>query len=147
MPFVNETLSESDKEYFASFGFKAPLTQKLLARTPVEWAVDKENKYYLVCLGGQGYTMNEEYPPYYYRLIIDNVPIKIVARCQSMGDFQSGVKMKWYIQAIYLPEELKSFSEEKLLRVVKEAFVSHGNIDMSNRVISTEFGYINPPCK
>ena len=147
MAFVNETLSENDKVFFNSFELKDPFSKEELARVPEQWSVDKVKKYYLICLGGQGYTMSEEYPPYYYRLIIDNVPIKIVARYQSVGNAKTGINMKWYIQSIYLPNEIKSFPLDKLLLIVKEAFTEYGNIHKHNHVISTEFGYINPPCK
>ena len=61
MAFVNEKLTEKDKEFVASFKFRKPIGRKNeLARLPENWSADRNNSYYLICLGGQGYTFNEE---------------------------------------------------------------------------------------
>ena len=55
MAFVNAYLTEEDKKFIASFKFHNPIGRlNELAPLPEEWSIDKENKYYLICLGGQG---------------------------------------------------------------------------------------------
>ena len=55
MAFINEKLTEKDKEFIASFKFHNPIGRlNELAHLPEEWSIDKEHNYYLICLGGQG---------------------------------------------------------------------------------------------
>ena len=101
MAFINEKLTEKDKEFIASFKFYKPIGRKdELATIPENWSIDKENNYYLICLGGQGRLFDEEYPPNYYRLIVDDNFIEIEARFKSKGNYSTGVELLWKIQTI-----------------------------------------------
>lgn len=146
MAFVNEKLTEKDKEFVASFKFRKPIGRKNeLARLPENWSADRNNSYYLICLGGQGYTFNEEYPPYYYRLIIDNSVVEIEARFESSGDYNSGVKMIWRVQRIVVSNSLKKLPKEILFTIIKNAFISYGNIHKNGHVVSTDIIEMSTP--
>ena len=51
MAYVEEKLTEQDKEFIAGFQFEDPLTVGL-ADIPSEWVADRERDYYLISLGG-----------------------------------------------------------------------------------------------
>lgn len=147
MAFVNEKLTEKDKEFIASFNFIQPIggQGKTLADIPIKWAADREKGYFLICLGGQGHSFDEERPPNYYRLIIDNVDVRIMARFRSDGDYNTGVKLEWRIQDIVVPKSLKHLSQEMLLNIINDAFTSYGNIHKNGHVISTIFDEMGIP--
>ncbi len=49
MAFVNEKLTEKDKEFIASFKFHNPIGKlNELAYIPEEWSIDKEHNYYIM---------------------------------------------------------------------------------------------------
>lgn len=108
MAFVLEKLTEQDKEFIASFKFIQPIggQGKVLAKIPNNWAADRERKIFLVCLGGQGDSFDEEYPPFYYRLIWNNSAVNIEARYESVGNYTTGVSMTWRIHRIVVPKSL-----------------------------------------
>ena len=147
MAFVNEKLTEKDKEFIASFKFIQPIggQGKMLADIPIKWAADRENGYYLICLGGQGYTFDEERPPYYYRLIINNVAVKIEARFIREGDYKIGVKVEWRIESINVPKALQNYDKDRLLNIIKDSFMSYSNIHENGYVLNVEFDKIAIP--
>lgn len=146
MAFVNEKLTDKDKEFISSLKFHNPIGRlNELAPIPEEWSIDRENKYYLICLGGQGRLFDEEYSPNYYRLIIDNKSIEIEARYKSKGNYSTGVELLWKIQGIYVPRSLSYISPEKLIDIVREAFVCCGNVHKNGHVTKTEFDSIAEP--
>ncbi len=146
MSFVCERLNEEDKEYIQSFQFQDPFGRRgELNRIPRYWAVDRERKYYLICLGGQGYTLSEEYPPYYYRLIIDNIAINIEARFKSEGDGTKGVTMMWQINSIAVPNFLEYISREELISIVKEAFTTYSNNHKGDNILAITFANVAVP--
>lgn len=146
MAFVNEKLTEKDKEFIASFKFHTPIGRlNELASLPEEWSIDKENKYYLICLGGQGRLFDEEYPPNYYHLIINNNSIEVEARFKCKGNYSTGVEILWKIQGISVPHSLNYISSEKLKDIVREAFTCYGNIHKNGHITKTEFDSIAKP--
>lgn len=146
MGFICERLSEEDGKYIQSFQFCNPLGRmNELCSIPRNWAVDREKKYYLICLGGQGFTYKEEYPPYYYRLIIQDVAIKIEARFESAGDGTSGVRMIWRINSIDVPRSLESISQENVLSIVKEALTAYSHIHKGDNIIVIDFSRVATP--
>jgi hypothetical protein len=146
MAFVNEKLTEKDKEFIALFEFHKPIGRtNELARLPENWATDREKGYFLICLGGQGYTFDEEHPPYYYRLIIDNAVVKIEARFRSKGDYNTGVKVEWRIESIDVPKSLNNLPSEVLLNIINDAFISYSNIHKNGHVESTSFDKVCMP--
>ncbi|MGN0630504.1 MAG: hypothetical protein ACI4JN_04165 [Ruminococcus sp.] len=146
MAFVNEKLTDKDKEYISSFKFHNPIGRlNELAPIPEEWSIDRENKYYLICLGGQGRLFDEEYPPNYYHLIIDNKSIEIEARFKCKGNYSTGVELLWKIQGIYVPHSLSYILPKKIINIVREAFICYGNVHKNGHVIKTEFDSIAEP--
>ena len=65
-----------------------------------KWVADKEREIYLICLCGQGDTFDQERPPYYYRLIIQGIPIEIWARYEWTGTSKTGFDYRWEIELI-----------------------------------------------
>lgn len=146
MAFVNEKLTDKDKEFISSFKFHDPIGRSNeLAYLPEEWSIDKENNYCLVCLGGQGRLFDEEYPPNYYRLIIDNNSIEIEARFKCKGNYSTGVEILWKIQGVYVPHTLNYISPKKLNDIIRDAFICYGNIHKNGHITKTGFDSIAKP--
>lgn len=122
--FVNERLDEKDIKLFESLNLKNPWGAGS-AIIPREMSVDRDNNYYLFCLGGQGHTLNQEYPPYYYALLVDNTVINITARYQRKGKVTDGFKFTWYFEGIYIPKELND--QDKIISIIKDAFTVDAN--------------------
>ncbi len=146
MSFVCERLNEEDEKYFRQFQFYYPFGgAKELARVPRNWVVDREKRYYLICLGGQGYTLNEEYLPYYYRLIIDDIAINIEARFKSEGDGTKGVTMMWQINSIAVPNCLEYVSGDEIISIVKEAFITYSYVHKGDNILAITFANVAAP--
>ena len=54
MAFVNETLTEQDKEWFVGFRLESEFRKGALVPSPTKWTIDKERFAVLVALEGQG---------------------------------------------------------------------------------------------
>ena len=146
MAFVNEKLTDNDKEFISSFKFHNPIGRlNELAPLPEEWSIDKKNNYYLICLGGQGRLFDEEYPPNYYHLIIDNKSVEVEARFKCKGNYFTGVEILWKVQRIYVPHSLNYISSEKIKDIVREALTCYGNIHKNGHITKTEFDSIAEP--
>lgn len=144
MSFVCERLNEDDKKYIKSFDFHMPLGNVTeLINIPDKWVSDRDKGYYMICIAGRGYFFDEEYPPYFYKLIIDNKVIEINARYQSSGNYASGVEMTWRLESICVLGSLNHLSELELLNIIKNAFIAYGNVHKSGHVISTVFERIS----
>ncbi|HOQ01253.1 MAG TPA: hypothetical protein PK604_10620 [Acetivibrio clariflavus] len=83
MAFINEKISEADKEIFNSYGFKSVFTNDPIE--PWEWTIDRERDIFLVALEGRGYYDSEI--PLFYALVWQKRVIKIEAYRKSIGDF------------------------------------------------------------
>ena len=143
MAFVNEKLTDKDKEFIASFKFHDPLGSiGDLARIPRNWAVDKENNYYLICLGGQGELFDREYPPNYYKLIINKDVIDVEARYKTTGNRKTGIKITWKIERLVVDARK---TDVDIKQIVMSAFESYGNIHFGGHIISTDFINISEP--
>ncbi len=88
---------------------------------------------------------DEEYPPNYYRLIVNDNFIEIEARFKSKGNYSTGVELLWKIQTIKVPNALKHISQETLVEIIKNAFICYGNIHKNGNVVKTEFDSIATP--
>lgn len=140
MAFICENLTDEDKRFIEGFQFHMPIGDvKSLVRMPEKWVSDREKGYFLICLAGRGYVFDQEYPPYYYRLIVDRQVIEIVARYQSEGDYDSGIKMTWRLESIFVPHSLNYIKEDLVLDIVKSAIAAYGNVHKNGHVISTNF--------
>ncbi|WP_294362806.1 hypothetical protein [uncultured Clostridium sp.] len=143
MNFIYEKLTEEDKEFFKSFGFRDPLSSFSLAYTPSVWVADRKKEIYLVNLGGQGYKFDLEFPPTYYYLIWDRKLVKIEAYDKGSGDYKVGKNRIWMIQRIVAQETLE-IDENLLLDTIKEAFIAYDK-GTNKKLLSTEFYGIPKP--
>ncbi|MEC1641056.1 hypothetical protein P9E76_08590 [Schinkia azotoformans] len=50
MAFINEKISEVDREYFDTFNLKNPITKETLHSR--RWTIDRKRNAFLVVLGG-----------------------------------------------------------------------------------------------
>lgn len=139
MAFVNERLDEKDIKLFKSLNLKNPWGAGSVI-IPREMSVDRDNNYYLFCLGGQGHTLNQEYPPYYYVLLVDNTVITITARYQCEGNVTEGFEFTWCFEGIYIPQKLNN--QEKIISIIKGAFISFANIHYNGHVKKINIGNI-----
>ena len=103
-------------------------------------SVDRDNNYYLFCLGGQGHTLNQEYPPYYYVLLVDNTVINVTARYQCEGNVTERFEFTWCFEGIYIPQKINN--QEKIISIIKGAFISFANIHYNGHVKKINIGNI-----
>ncbi len=142
MAFINEKLTEKDKEFIASFKFHNPIGRlNELAHLPEEWSIDKEHNYYLICLGGQG-ELDKEYPPNYYKLIVNGNVVDIKARYQTVGNGKTGIKITWEIEGIVV--NLKR-TDVDIQKIAMSALESYGNIHFGGHIIYSEFINVSAP--
>jgi hypothetical protein len=136
MAFVNEKLTDEDKKFISSFEFHNPIGRiNELARIPEKWSIDRENNYYLICLGGRG-ELDSEYPPNYYKLIVNTDVIDIKARYKTVGNGKTGIKITWKIESIVV--NLKN-TDIDIQQIAKLALESYGNIHFGGHIICSEF--------
>ena len=142
MAFVNAYLTEEDKKFIASFKFHNPIGRlNELAALPEEGSIDKENKYYLICLGGQG-ELDSEYPPNYYKLIVNIDVVDIKARYQTVGNGKIGIKITWKIESIVVNSKK---TDVDIQQIAMLALKSYGNIHFGGHIICSEFMSIPVP--
>lgn len=142
MAFVNEKLTDKDKEFISSFKFHNPIGRlNELAPIPEEWSIDRENKYYLICLGGQG-ELDNEYPPNYYKLIVNTDVVDIKARYKTVGYGKTGIKITWEIESIVVNSKKTDFD---IQQIAMSALESYGNIHFGGHITKTEFDSIAEP--
>ena len=135
MAFVNAYLTDEDKKFISSFEFHNPIGRiNELARIPEKWSIDKENNYYLICLGGQG-ELDSEYPPNYYKLIVNTDVIDIKARYKTVGNGKTGIKITWKIESIVNSKN----TDIDIQQIAKLALESYGNIHFGGHIICSEF--------
>lgn len=140
MAFVNERISENDREYFNSFSLKSPFTdQPLYAR---EWTIDRERDVFLVGLGGRG-TYDSDIPMF-YALIWENEVILLDTYCKGEGNYSTGIEMWWKITKIIAPDALIKNMEE-MLELIKEAFDAIGFAGVRECVTKVNFDFVAEP--
>jgi len=130
MAFVNELISEEDKQKIDWTKFKAyPYSNP---HSPWKWTVDKDRDVFLVMLCGQG---REEEHPEVYALSWKGVIIRFEAERDCKGMFVSGVDMFWHIFNIEVPLHFEDQRQE-ILGVLKEAIDAHGSVYKREQVKS-----------
>ena len=146
MAFVSEKLEGKDLEYVKSFGFKHPLSIGDEAILPETWVADHENNCYLICLGAGGWRSYEtdEFPPSYYRLIVNNKVIEIEARYRWEGNYKTQIKEWWRIIRIVVLENT-DITSESIKKIVKNCFEVESNNQHHNHVIEVNFDLIAEP--
>jgi len=148
MAFVIEKLEEKDVEYVKSFGFRHPLSERDEAIIPKTWVTDRENNCYLICLAAGGDSRYDydigEYPPSYYRLIVDGVVIEIEARYKWEGDGTTGIKMWWKIFSITVLSKI-NMSVEEIKQLIKQSFETESKRLFKNHLQEVYFDLIGNP--
>lgn len=140
MAFVNELISEVDREAFYSFKFKNGVTRKSIQAW--RWTIDRERDIFLVSLGGQGFERSEI--PEFFALVWRNNVIRMEAFNKECGDIQSGVEIWWRITRIEIPEILRS-EQEIIIELIKEVFDAYGSSHKRNIVKRINFDMIATP--
>jgi hypothetical protein len=140
MAFVNEKISECDREYFYSLNLKSPFTDELVE--PWKWTIDREREIFLVGLAGQGSEHSEI--PMYYALVWKKNVIIIETFSGGTGSYSTGVEKWWRIPSIRIPECMAA-EKDKVVELVKEAFDAHGSGYKRDHVKKVEFKHIASP--
>lgn len=146
MAFVSEKLEGKDLEYVKSFGFKHPLSIRDEAILPETWVADHENNCYLICLGAGGWRSYEtdEFPPSYYRLIVNNKVVDVEAKFKTKGNGKTGIKIWWKITNIVVTQEL-NVSADDIKKLIMDSFEVEGNDLHGNHIKETVFDLIAEP--
>lgn len=140
MAFVNEVVSEADKEKLKAFHFKNPVTKEIVS--PIYWTIDHQRDVYLFGLGGQGYYDSEI--PSFYALVWKGKRIYLRTFSKGKGNYQSGVEMWWKIAGISIPESLEPQKEE-VIELIKEAIDAHGSAYRRDHVTKVKFDLVEWP--
>jgi hypothetical protein len=136
MAFVNELISEEDKQKIDWTKFKAwPFSD---SHRPWKWTVDRERDVFLVMLCGRG---REGEHPEVYALSWKGHFIRFEAESGGKGMFSTGVDMFWKIIKIDIPEKLKHRREE-ILEILKEAIDAHGSVYEREQIKSVHIEFI-----
>ena len=143
MAFIYKEMTEKDKEFFKSFGFKDPLSSCSMAIIPSHCVVNEKESIYLFCLGGQGHRFDREFPPTYFYLIYDEQPIKIETYRKGTGDKIKGRKIIWKIDRIVAPNTLK-IEVNFLLNIVREVIETYER-GIGKYILSIEFEKVANP--
>ncbi len=146
MAFVSEKLEGKDLEYVKSFGFKHPLSIKDDAILPSKWVADHENNCYFICLGAGGGRSYEtdEFPPSYYKLLVNNKVIDVEARYHMQGNGKIGIKMWWKIVRIVVFDGF-DIKTEKIKEILMQTIKLDSNLWRENHVIEVNFDSIAEP--
>lgn len=122
MAFVNELISEEDKQKIDWTQFKAwPFSQPY---RPWKWTIDRMQDVFLVALEGRG---PEGERPETYALYWHGDVIRLEAERNGKGMFANGVDMFWRLFNINIPQHLKQQRQE-ILTALREAIDAHGSI-------------------
>jgi len=120
MAFVNELISEEDKQKIDWSKFKAWPSSK--PHRPWKWTIDRERDVFLIGLVGRG---REDDHPEVYALSWKGDVIRFEAESGGKGMFTTGVDMFWKIFNIYIPSHLERQRQE-IIETLKEAIDAHG---------------------
>ena len=122
MAFVNELISENDKQKFDWNKFKAwPFSKP---HRPWKWMVDHERDVFLIPLAQSGYddinTRSDLFVLYWKKEVI-----RVEARVIESGKGKSLDKSIWKASIIDIPIHLQKERNE-IIKTLKEAFCAHG---------------------
>ena len=123
MAFINETLTEQDKAWFASFNFQSVFTRDLVP-VPRKWTIDRERDAVLIGLEGQG-TEDRDVPPIFMVLIWAGQVIRIQAYNRGEGSFERGTEAWWRLTYIGIPKVLEA-QAATILQLIQEALDAQG---------------------
>jgi hypothetical protein len=124
MAFVNETLTEQDKEWFASFQLESVFRKGELFEAPNRWTVDRDRDAFLVSLEGQG-ADGYDVPPQFLALFWQGLVIRIEAYTKGTGSYQAGTEKWWRVTQVLIPKILQDQGDE-VLHLIRGALDARG---------------------
>ena len=141
-----ECIGEKEKEYIKSFGFVNPLSDKCEVNLPTRWVTEQKNNYHLLCLGAGGgvHYDSDEYPPSYYKLILDKGIIDIQAKYKWEGTGTTGIKVWWKINRINVDNSI-TIAREQIKQIVKEFFETESQAIFCRNLQKVYFDLIVEP--
>lgn len=119
MAFVNETLTEQDKAWFASFNFRSVFSTRDPIPAPRKWTIDRDRDAVLIGLEGQGFE-GRDVPPTFMVLIWAGQVIHIQAFSRGEGSNEKGTEKWWRLTHIGIPKALER-QAETVLQLIREA--------------------------
>jgi hypothetical protein len=122
MAFINELISDVDKARIDWSKFKAYSYSD--SHRPWKWTIDRERDVFLVGLALDGYDDTGTRPDIYILYWKGDI-IRVEARSNSKGGFETGVDMHWKISKIDIPSHLEHLRQE-IVMVLREAIDAHG---------------------
>lgn len=140
MAFVNETISEVDKEKLKAFNFKNPVTDVPFIAT--KWTVDRKRDIFFVTLGGQG-SYNTEIPMF-CALVLQNEVIALETYSDGIGSFESGFDISWKVTKILIPESLET-KQDLIIVLIKEALDAYGSGYRRDHIKKVTYDFISKP--
>lgn len=124
MAFVNETLTEQDKGWFASFRLESEFRKGELLDAPDRWTADRDRDAFLVSLEGQG-ADGYDVPPQFLALFWQGLVIRIEAYTRGTGSYQVGTEKWWRVTQILVPKQFQN-QRDLVLQLVREALDARG---------------------
>ncbi|SBT04723.1 conserved hypothetical protein [Candidatus Accumulibacter aalborgensis] len=124
MAFVNETLTEQDKAWFATFNFRSVFSTRDPIPAPRKWTIDRDRDAVLISLEGQG-AEGYDVPPTFMVLIWSGQVIRIQAYNRGEGNFWDGTEEWWRLTYIGIPKTLAP-QAATVLQLIQEALDAQG---------------------
>ena len=140
MAFVNEDIPEEDKEWFNSFGFTSPYTDKTVE--PWKWTIDRERNIFLCVLAGLGSKSSGKVR--FFVLVINGIVVIIEAYTESHGNKWNGRDVIWEVEKIIVPNKLGT-DAQTIMDLVVEVLTVHGYLYDIDTVNKVEFQKMPPP--
>ena len=134
MPFVNEDIPEEDKEWFNSFGFKSPYTDKTVE--PRKWTIDRERNIFLCSLAGSGSRMMDQ--PRFFAMVAKDFVVNVETYMEMHGNIWDGIEILWEIEKIFIPDVFEIDANE-ITELIREALTAHGDVYDTENITKIEF--------
>ena len=134
MAFVNEEISEEDKERFNSFGFKSPYSESSV--NPWKWTIDRERNIFLCSLAGSGSRM--DYKPCSFAMLDKGFVIKIETYVEIHGNDWGGIEVQWEIEKIFIPDAFE-IDVKEITELIREALTAYGDAYDTKNMTKIDF--------
>jgi hypothetical protein len=126
MAFVNEVLSETDKERFVSYKIKSKLSGfGKLVPIPSKWTIDKDRDAILIRLEGMGSHRTGQEIPLFIALIWKDQLIRFETFEEAGGNVETGYEVWWEVTKVLIPKALES-ETDTIMQLFREALVTLG---------------------
>lgn len=122
MSFVNELISEDDKQKIDWTKFKAYSYSN--PHSPWKWTIDRVRDVFFIPLEHTGYDDTNTRPDIFV-LYWKKTVVRVEARVTGTGEGKFWDTLFWRVSKVDIPVELQSQRDE-ILSTLKEAFCAHG---------------------